>query len=394
MAEDKQRVCNLCHTGCLDCHYTPSIKRGVHSFARRPPAANCAGGGRGTMLCHGGTLERRRGDNYLGGGYTSPAGMEGDSHLSLDMDCIDCHRKGPAGMGDMKRAAGCSDCHIEAEEALASSAHARMSCASCHVKRLGGYQHTSWGPGSVLKRPNAFKKYALYYGILEPPLLMKDQEGTWTPYKVWGNSAGNIREPVEGKPGVIFRWPEGETRDAYALLGTFDDLPAGNLHLAWIQLDQASHPLGPSRGCDSCHEGSSQILRSTWKYVDSQGARPFSGSHTVVGDAAGLRMEGFEIDGEIELRENGRLSDFAAWKFIGDRWRTEGDFSIPSGEEGKLEALESRYREAEIFLKGEEQRLLLENLPEKKYKLRLRRIRETHLHNPELPLKSAVSPQP
>ena len=69
------------------------------------------------MLCHGGTLERRRGDNYLGGGYTSPAGMEGDTHLSLGMECADCHRKGADGMGDMTRKAGCSDCHLEAEEA-------------------------------------------------------------------------------------------------------------------------------------------------------------------------------------------------------------------------------------------------------------------------------------
>jgi hypothetical protein len=385
-AVDKQKVCNLCHTGCLDCHYTPSKERGIHGFTRRPPSSNCAGGGRGTMLCHGGTLERRRGDNYLGGAFTSPAGMEADTHLSLGMDCLDCHARGPAGMGDMKRAAGCSDCHLEAEEALAAGAHRRMSCAACHVSRLGGYQQTSWGPGNILKRPNPFKKYALYYGIIEPPLLMKDQEGTWTPYKVWGNSAGNIKEPVKSRPGVIFRWPDGETRDAYALLGTFGDLPENNLHLAWIQLDQASHPLGPSRDCDSCHGREDQVSRSSWKYVDGQGARPFSGSHVVTADREGLRIGEFEIDGEIELREGARLSDFAAWTFIGDRWTTEGDFSIPPSEESKVAAFERRYRMAEGYLDEEKLRLEGEDLPEKKFKLRLRRLRETWLHNPEAEL--------
>ena len=30
------------------------------------------------------------------------------------------------------------------------------------------------------------------------------------PLKVRGDSAGNIREPVESRPGVIFRWPGGK----------------------------------------------------------------------------------------------------------------------------------------------------------------------------------------
>jgi hypothetical protein len=335
------------------------------------------------MLCHGGTLERRRGDNYLGGGFTSPAGMSGDVHLPLGMDCMDCHPKGPAGMGDMTRKAACGDCHLEAEEALAVGVHRAMSCASCHVRRLGGYQQTSWGPGKILGRPNPFKKYALYYGVMEPPILMRDQEGTWTPYKVWGNSAGNLKEPVEAVQGVSFRWPGGETRDAYALLGTFDDLPAANLHLAWIQLDQASHPLGPSRDCESCHGGPAQRARSEWDYVDSQGARRFSGSHAVVADREGLRIEELKVDGEIEVREGSRLSDFAAWMFIGDRWRTEGDFAVPAVEPARLEAFEARFREAKEYLQGQTSLLERENLPEKKLKLRARRLGETLLHDPE-----------
>lgn len=382
MAEDKQQICNLCHTGCLDCHYTPSPEGGTHSFSRRPPSSNCAGGGRGTMLCHGGALERRRGDNYLGGGFTTPAGMDGDVHLSVGMECIDCHTRGRSGMGDIKRKAGCRDCHLEAEEALAASVHRKMTCASCHVRRLGGYQHTTWGPGTIFKRPNPFKKYSLYYGVLEPPLLMRDQEGTWTAYKVWGNSVGNIREAVEPSTGVVFRWPDGETRDAYSLLGTFDDLPAGNRHLAWIQFDQASHPLGPSRDCDSCHNRSGQKSRATWRYVDSQGARPFSGSHTVTADGDGLRIGEMVVDGEIELREGAQLSDFAAWKFIGERWKTAGDFAVPPDQSEKLEDFRLRYRQAEERLVGEKARLEREKLSEKKFKLKLRRIAETYLHNP------------
>jgi hypothetical protein len=222
-----------------------------------------------------------------------------------------------------------------------------MTCASCHVRRLGGYQHTTWGPGKIFKRSNPFKKYSLYYGVLEPPLLMRDQEGTWTAYKVWGNSVGNVRETVEPSTGVVFRWPDGETRDAYALLGTFDGLPAGNRHLAWIQFDQASHPLGPSRDCDSCHGGSAQRVLSSWKYVDFQGARPFSGSHTVIADGDGPRIGEMVIDGEIEVREGARLSDFAAWTFIGERWKTAGDFAVPPGQPGKLEDFRRRYRQAE-----------------------------------------------
>jgi hypothetical protein len=263
-----------------------------------------------------------------------------------------------------------------------------MRCEACHVSRLGGYQHTSWGPGEVLKRPNPFKKYSLYYGVLEPPLLMKDQEGIWTPYKVWGNSVGNIREPVAAKEGVTFRWPDGETRDAYALLGTFGDLPGNNLHLAWIQLDQASHPLGPSRSCDSCHAGESQRSRSTWRYYDSQGAKPFTGSHTVVGDREGLRITEMRTDKEIVPKKGAPLSDFAAWIFLADRWRTGGDFSIPAVERGTHEKFELEYRLAETFVKEEAERLAASDLPEKKQKLRRRRLAETHLHNPELTLPS------
>jgi hypothetical protein len=32
----RQKMCNVCHAGCLDCHYAPSIKKGSHAFLKIP----------------------------------------------------------------------------------------------------------------------------------------------------------------------------------------------------------------------------------------------------------------------------------------------------------------------------------------------------------------------
>ncbi|MEJ2697551.1 MAG: hypothetical protein P8013_13010 [Candidatus Sulfobium sp.] len=177
-AELKQKFCNVCHAGCLDCHYAPNRKNGVHNFVRKPPAESCAGDGRGTSICHTGAMQSRRGETYLGGSYSVPEGMKPDVHYTKGIQCTDCHLMGPKGMGDMIRKATCQDCHIEAEDALARSIHKDMDCATCHISELRGYQLTIWGPGEVGGRPNPFKKYSLYYGIQSPPILMKDQSGT------------------------------------------------------------------------------------------------------------------------------------------------------------------------------------------------------------------------
>ena len=145
-------------------------------------------------------------------------------------------------MGHIERKATCQDCHIEVEQAMATSVHKNLACAACHVKVLGGYEMTSWGPGMIESKPNPFKKYSLYYGPQEPPILIKDQNGRWMPTKIWPNSAGGIKDTVAPKPGLTFRWPKGETRDAYAQLGTFSFPGGNNNYLAWLQVEAGGAP--------------------------------------------------------------------------------------------------------------------------------------------------------
>ena len=187
---------------------------------------------------------------------------------------------------------------------MAASVHKNVACEACHVKVLGGYEMTSWGPGKISSRPNPFKKYSLYYGPQEPPILIKDQKGRWMPVKIWPNSAGGMKETVAPKPGLTFRWPKGETRDAYALLGTFSFKGGNNNYLAWIQVEQVAHPLGKSRTCESCHASETQTADVTWRYFDSQGAEPFTGSQKVVADKERTSGEGHQ--GDLEDRAHAR----------------------------------------------------------------------------------------
>jgi len=353
----KQKACNVCHTGCLDCHYTPTVERGSHAMSRTPPAANCTGGGRSTFICHAGTMERRRGDSYLGKDFSEPAGLPEDVHVKEKMECVDCHQTGPGGMGHIERRATCQDCHPEVEQAMAQSSHKNVACEACHVKILGGYEMTSWGVGMVLSRPNPFKKYSLYYGPQEPPILIKDQKGIWMPTKIWPNSMGGFKETVAPKPGLTWRWPEGETRDAFVQLGTFDFQGGNNTYLAWIQVEQVAHPLGKSRSCESCHASAAQTAKVTWEYLDSQGAEYFTGSQKVVADKDGLRVIDIKATSKITLLDGGRSENFAAWMHLGDIWRTSGDFSIPKSDPVKYQKLEKGLRDARAKLDVEDKQL-------------------------------------
>ena len=102
-------------------------------------------------------MERRRGDSYLGREFSEPAGLPEDVHVKEKLECVDCHQTGPGGMGHLERRATCQDCHLEAEQAMAASVHAKVACEACHVKILGGYEMTSWGPGMISSKPNPFK---------------------------------------------------------------------------------------------------------------------------------------------------------------------------------------------------------------------------------------------
>lgn len=330
----KQKFCNVCHTGCLDCHYAPSKEKGVHHFISKPTSISCAGYGRGTTICHPGAMQSRRGETYIGGDYSIPQGMMADVHYTKDIHCVDCHTTGLQGMGDMQRKANCQDCHIEIEEAHSRGIHKNLECTACHINEARGYQLTVWGPGMIAGEKNPFKKYSLYYGFQGPPLLIKDQKGKWIPVKIWPHSIGNIKEDVLPSERIMFRWPNGETRDAYYILGTFslphnskDYISRNNKHLLWFQIEQISHPLGNARDCESCHRDK-QVINSSWEFRDDQGAEPFEGRYKIISDKDGIRLLDLKNTTPIQLLEGYKLEDFASWIFFKDKWKIPGDFSI------------------------------------------------------------------
>ena len=146
-----QKACNLCHVGCLDCHYNPQPSKagdpslGIHTFAKTPPPAACYGNGRGSV-CHAGPEDRRRGAGYFGGPFSFPEGSAPDVHLKAKVECLDCHessRDNPAlGHGMVKRQArgSCVRCHEQAVASHATSRHKRLSCEACHVQQVGAQQ--------------------------------------------------------------------------------------------------------------------------------------------------------------------------------------------------------------------------------------------------------------
>ncbi|MFN3479070.1 MAG: hypothetical protein ACK415_01685 [Thermodesulfovibrionales bacterium] len=375
----KQKFCNVCHAGCLDCHYAPDRQKGVHNFLRRPTSESCAGNGRGTSICHPGAMQSRRGETYIGGDYSIPTGMSPDVHYKKNIHCADCHSTGERGMGDMQRKATCQGCHYRIEESHKKGPHKGLDCATCHINELRGYQITIWGPGYVADKPNPFKKYSLYYGIQKPPIIMKDQKGIWMPVKIWPHSVGNIKEDVNPSKGVMFRWPRGETRDAYYVIGTFDNLPSNNKHLLWIEIEQAAHPFGKARDCESCHKSERQIAISTWRFEDDQGAEPFNGSHRIVADKDSLRIEGLKNTTPLNLLEGARLEDFASWVYLKDKWVMPGDFSIKTDRAKYLLSLR-KFREIEKRLRILERE---SRTYDKKTLRRYRELRGSILHNHE-----------
>jgi hypothetical protein len=378
-AIDKQKFCNVCHAGCLDCHYAPDREKGVHNFVRVPPSQSCAGFGRGTSVCHSGAMHSRRGGTYIGGDYSIPEGMEPDVHYKEGIHCVDCHITGIKGMGDIQRKASCQDCHIEIEEAHANSIHKNMDCAACHINELRGYQITIFGPGKVAGRDNPFKKY-LYYGIQGPPILIKDQKGKWMPVKVWPHSVGNIKPDVKPSENLMFRWPDGETRDAYYVVGTFD-APANNKHLLWLELQQVSHPLGNARSCNSCHqEGNRQVTVSEWEFMDDQGAKDwFKGRYKIVADNKGLRITDLRNTTPIQVAEGYKLEDFASWVHFKDKWQMPGDFSIKVDKE-KYDKYLSLSKKINRELKILEKKV---KGKDRKVQRRFKELRGIVLHNPD-----------
>jgi len=376
-AENKQRICNTCHAGCLDCHFAPQADQ-PHRFSKTPKSESCSGFGRSSM-CHSGSMESRRGETYVGGDYAIPSGMASDVHYKNNIHCIDCHATGKKGMGDMQRKADCQDCHMAIEEAHAKGIHKNLDCAACHVNALGGYQITIWGPGFFADTKNPFYKYGLYYGIQKPPILMKDQQGIWMPVKVMPHAVGNIKQKVQPSSQVNFRWPAGETRDAYYIVGTFDGLPENNNHLLWLEIQQTAHPFGKGRSCESCHR-EQQTSMSTWEFLDGQGTEEtFTGAYEIVADPMGLSIQNMRNTSPIHVFEDYNLSDFASWVYLKDKWRMKGDFSIKT-DESKYRLYLDKYQTLAAKLKKIDQNV--ETLDPKTLR-RYQNIKGAVLHNIE-----------
>ncbi len=398
-AKDKQKICNICHVGCLDCHFTPGLREdgaikqssgGAHVFSKVPTAESCSGFGRGNTICHPGAMHSRRGETYIGGDYSMPQGMAPDVHYKKGLGCVACHPTGEGGMGHMERKAYCQDCHLEVEEAGSKDVHSKMDCATCHISELRGYQITAWGPGQVAGRENPFNKYSLYYGVQSPPIIIKDQKGIWMPVKIWPHSLANVKDEVPQSEGIKFRWPAGETRDAYYIAGTVTikqdkDAPSrlNNKHLLWLEIEQAAHPFGKARNCSSCHDSPRQISASRWEFMDDQGAESFSGDHRIEADEKGLRITGLKTTSPIRPLPGYSITDFAPWVYFKDRWNIPGDFAIRTDMQ--------KYRRYLSLSQALEKKIrILDSCSgsfDKKKRMKYQSLKAFALHNPEEGLK-------
>ncbi len=338
-----QRACNMCHVGCLDCHYDPqandrgNMKLGMHTFNRTPKPESCYGGGRG-QLCHAGPEDRRRGSGYFGGPFSHPEGMERDVHLGANVGCLDCHDNTrdnkTLGHATVKRQATCDKCHAGVVKSHAVSLHRNLTCESCHIQNVAGYQATFWGPGKLAGTETPFYKYNGYYGIMKDPILVRDQHGRWIPVKPFPMAVLNQKE-ADFKPGLYWRYPAKlpdleRTDDAWGYVGLFGGLPEDNNALLWIQMDKMSHKYGKSRTCESCHASATGEQRQeiSWEFSDA-GAFPFTGRHTVIADKNGLFIKDMKADGMIEINKGYRLSSLAPWVYLKDKWCIKGNFALP-----------------------------------------------------------------
>jgi len=340
-----QKVCNSCHTGCLDCHFNPQPRdaknpaMGSHSFAKTPPSPSCYGNGRAN-LCHAGPEDNRRGAGYYGGPFSLPEGNEPDVHLKAKLGCLDCHdssrndKQLPHGVVKRQAQTACLRCHSRQVADHAASLHKRLTCEACHIQQVAGYQGTYWGPGKLAGVDTPFFKFKGYQGIMPQPILIRDQLGRWIPVKPYPMAALN-QQQAPFKPGLYWRYPASlpdheRSDDAWAFTGLHGGMPDNNKALTWIQLDKLSHKLGKARSCDSCHADllhGTQLQKVTWDY-DGPGAEPFKGSHTVVASRDGLKIKQIKTHEPVTLEPGFSLSAVAPWAYL-DVWEVAGDFSIP-----------------------------------------------------------------
>lgn len=340
-----QKVCNSCHTGCLDCHFNPQPKdpknlaAGSHSFAKTPPSPSCYGNGRAN-LCHAGPEDNRRGAGYYGGPFSIPEGNEPDVHVKATVGCLDCHdsskndKRLTHGVVKRQAQASCVRCHSRQVAAHDSSQHKSLTCEACHIQQVAGYQATYWGPGKLAGVDTPFFKYKGYQGVLSQPILIKDQRGRWIPVKPYPMAVMNQKE-APFKLGLYWRYPdtlpdELRTDDAWAFTGLHGGMVGNNKALTWIQMEKLSHKLGKARSCDSCHGeqlNGTQMQKAAWTY-DGPGAEPFKGSHSVVASKNSLKIMDIQAHERLTVEPGFALSSLAPWAYL-DVWEVSGDFSIP-----------------------------------------------------------------
>ncbi|MDA8099112.1 MAG: cytochrome c3 family protein [Nitrospiraceae bacterium] len=344
MSAVNQKACNVCHVGCLDCHYAPQKAdpekpdQGQHSFSKQVSSLSCYGDGRGS-ICHAGPEDRRRGAGYIGGNFSNPTGATPDIHFLKGISCIDCHetqaKNSALAHGEVKRQVSCSKCHDQQVRVHEGSFHSNVSCEACHIRDVGAYTATFWGPGVVAGVKTPFMKYKEYYGVMKEPILIRNQAGTWIPVKPYPMAVLNQIHAGKLKPGLSWRFSKAlpdlaRTDDAYAFVGLLKGLPQNDNALAWIQMDKMSHKYGKARDCASCHtRNGEQRQEVSWKYND-QGSEPFEGKHVVTANRKGIFITGMQATTEIKPKEGWKTEDFAPWVYLKDAWNVKGNFAIPA----------------------------------------------------------------
>ena len=358
----------------------------MHNFTKDVPAVNCTGGGRGTGMCHSGSQERRRGDSYLGAEFSQPPGFPPDAHVKAGLLCIDCHENGGKGMGDISRKVDCGGCHYTAWKANSEGPHRNLSCQACHISRLGGYQMTVWGKGTISGKPSPFVKYSLYYGVFSPPILIKNQ-GMYTPYKVWPNIATNFkgeRLRLRGSNGAGRAERRRTHTPLWALIRRFrrrtrrlrgcSSRPSGTASVNPGHVSPAMNPRLKARG-------------ATWEYLGYEGSEPFTGAQKITADAKGLRITDIRQTSSLKPIGDAETWDYAAWKYMKDIWNVPGDFSIPRADAAKYSKYINELKYDEGKLKDDEARLTKLDKKSREYRelsAEIKKSRAKFYHNPEM----------
>ena len=364
-AFSNQRNCNICHAGCLDCHYTPFNKEagdgrgkpneaGVHTFSFKPPVLSCMGGGR-AQICHAGPLERRRGDGFMKGGFAKKAVADPgdlnskrysdtpDAHYAAGITCVDCHRGNHKthNMGDRIRdpePAQCARCHKHEVSAHSKGVHKYLSCEACHTPLVAGYAFNFWAPGKRFGMNTPLDRHQFYNVNAMAPVLLRNKNGQWDPYHIVPHISADVKKEYVRLSGrLLFRSRpdvnmvrQYPSDDAFAVTGVYESGGGEGTVMAWLNIDKVAHAITKSRTCDSCHgaDGTqadgTQRVTVDYKWMAKPEAaykNVLSGHYAVVADKKGLRIE--DISGA-----DGKTVPEGLRPLIG-KWDLRGDFSIP-----------------------------------------------------------------